>query len=216
MLNASPSDPSAPAPEPQETAAPRLFGRLRPPPEGAAAPPPQSPGILPPQPDGEIVLPIDFAKTFIGRNGTYYDERWRWMDWLGRNRSWNWAAATTLGGWLAYRRLYRLAALHLAWLGLLLALALNGAPLLLVGILLVSGGVVLGLYGNTLYLGRFKRAAVDVAQRHAEHKARLEALAGAGGTSRRAVWAMAGAGALLAALVAWGTWAVAGRFELYL
>jgi hypothetical protein len=216
VLKASPSHSSAPAPEPQKTTAPRLFGRLRPPPDDAAAPRPEGSGIPPPQPDGELVVPIDFAKTFIGRNGTYYDERWRWMDWLGRNRSWNWAAATTFGGWLAYRRLYRLAALHLAWLGLLLALALNGAPLLLIGILLVSSAVVLGLYGNTLYLGRFKRAAVDVAQRHAEHKVRLEALAGAGGTSRGAVWAMAGVGAALAALVAWATWVMAGRFELYL
>jgi hypothetical protein len=214
VLNTSPSDLDTPAPEPREPPAPRLFGRLRPPGD-AAAPPPSGPGILPSQPDGENVLPIDSAKTFIGPNGTYYDERWRLMDWLGRNRSWNWAAATTFGGWLAYRRLDRLAALHLAWLGLLLALALNGVPLPLIGILLVSGALVLGWYGNTLYLKRFKRVAVDVAQRHAEHRARLEALAGAGGTSRGAVWAMAGAGALLAALVVWGTWAMAGRFELY-
>jgi hypothetical protein len=73
---------------------------------------------------------------------------------------------------------------------------------------------VLGLYGNTLYFRRFKRAAVDVAPRHAEHRARLDALAAAGGTCRRAVWTLAGAGALVAILVVALTRVRAGEFEL--
>jgi hypothetical protein len=201
VLRISPSDQSGPAHDPEKAPVPRLFGRPRPLPVDEPAPPPIGPAGLPTPPDGELVLPIDSAKTFIGPNGTYYDDHWRWMDWMGRSRSWNWAAATTFGGWLAYRRLYRLAALHLAWLGLLLAAALHGVPLPLIGSLLIAGAVVLGLYGNTLYFRRFKRAAVDVAQRHAEHRARLEALAAAGGTSQRAVWTLAGAGALVAILV---------------
>jgi len=213
VLNAKPSDQSAPAPEPENTPVPRLFGRLRPP--DAPAPPPIGPASLPTQPDGEVVLPIDSAKTFIGPNGTYYDDHWRWMDWMGRTRSWNWAAATTFGGWLAYRRLHRLAALHLAWLGLLLALALNGVPVPLIAALLVAGALVLGLYGNTLYFRRFKHVAVDVGQRHAEHRARLDALAAAGGTSRRAVWTVAGAGALVAILIVALTRVGVGEIELY-
>ena len=51
--------------------------------------------------------PLDSTKTFVGTNGTYYDERWRFMEWRGRRRSWNWAAALSFGGWLAYRRMYR-------------------------------------------------------------------------------------------------------------
>ena len=38
------------------------------------------------------------------------------MEWHGAQRSWNWAAALSLGGWLAYRRLYDYAALHSVWL----------------------------------------------------------------------------------------------------
>ena len=214
MLKASPSNQSAPAPEPEGTPVPRLFGRLRAPPDDAPAPSPIGPAALPAQPDGELVLPVDSAKTFIGPNGTYYDDHWRWMDWMGRTRSWNWAAATTFGGWLAYRRLHRLAALHLAWLGLLLGLALNGVPVPLIGSLLVIAAVVLGLYGNTLYFRRFKRVAVDVGQQHAEHRARLDALAAAGGTSRRAVLTLAGAGALVAILIVALTRAGGGEIEL--
>jgi hypothetical protein len=214
VLRISPSDQSAPAPEPEKTPAPRLFGGPRPLPVDRPAPSPVGPGGLPTPPDGELVLPIDSAKTFIGPNGTYYDDQWRWMDWMGRTRSWNWAAAATFGGWLAYRRLYRLAGLHLVWLGLLLAAGLNGVPVPLIGALLVAGAVLLGLYGNTLYFRRFKRAAVDVGQRHAEHRARLEALAAAGGTSRWAVLALAGAGALVAILVVALTRIGSGDLEL--
>ena len=59
--------------------------------------------------DPDAVVPFDSTKTFVGPNGTYYDERWRWMEWRGKRRSWNWSAALTFGGWLAYRRLYALA-----------------------------------------------------------------------------------------------------------
>ena len=59
------------------------------------------------------VTPLDSTKTFVGPNGTYYDERWRYMEWRGRSRSWNWAAALSFGGWLAYRRMYAAAALYL-------------------------------------------------------------------------------------------------------
>jgi hypothetical protein len=192
---------------------PRLFGRPRPP-DADPVPPPIGPAGLPAPPEGELILPIDSAKTFIGPNGTYYDDHWRWMDWMGRARSWNWAAATTFGGWLAYRRLHRMAALHLVWLGLLLAAALNGVPMPLIGGLLVVGAVVLGLYGNTLYFRRFKQAAVEVAQRHDEHRARLAALAAAGGTSRRAVWTLAAAGALVAILIVALTRVGAGEIGL--
>ena len=216
MLNTSSCDTGAPdQDERQARPEHRLFGRLRSPLEGAdlriadAQIPAQ-------QGDGEVALPIDSAKTFIGPNGTYYDDYWRWMDWRGRSRSWNWAAALSFGGWLAYRRLYRLAALHLAWLGLLLALALNGVPLLLVAILLGAGAVALGSYGNALYFRKFRQAAVQAAQRQTEHRARLDALAKAGGTSRGAVLAMVAAGVALAVLVVGLTRALTGGIELYL
>jgi hypothetical protein len=91
---------------------PRPFGRLRP-------PPPAPPETFAPPDDELVVLPFDSTKTFVGPNGTYYDEHWRWMEWRGHNQSWNWAAALSLGGWLAYRRLYGTMSVHLGWLGLL-------------------------------------------------------------------------------------------------
>jgi Protein of unknown function (DUF2628) len=175
----------------------RPFGRLRPPP-----PAPVLPAILNDpalNPDG--VVPFDSTKTFVGPNGTYYDERWRWMEWRGKKRSWNWSAALTFGGWLAYRRLYALAAVHLGWLALLLLLALNGASLQLLAVVLLGVAAIAGLYGNTLYQQRFRRMALKVAQNHQDHAARLGALAASGGVDRRAVWIMAVAGLGLAGLL---------------
>ena len=168
----------------------RPFGRLRRPP-----PAPVPPAILNDaafNPDG--VVPFDSTKTFVGPNGTYYDERWRWMEWRGKKHSWNWSAALTFGGWLAYRRLYVLAAVYLGWLALLLLLGLNGASLNLLAVVLLAVATLVGFYGNTLYQRRFRRMALKVARKHEDHAARLGALAASGGVDRRAVWVMATAG----------------------
>jgi hypothetical protein len=178
----------------QPTPSARPFGRLRRPP---AAPAPANDLIFEPG----TVLPVDSTKTFVGPNGTYYDERWRWMEWRGRSRSWNWSAALSLGGWLAYRRLYWHAALYLGWLGLLLLMALNGASLRLLAVILAAVATVVGLYGNTLYQQRFRKMALKVAHEHKDHAARLAALAAAGGVDRRAVWMMAVAGLGVAGLL---------------
>ena len=149
------------------------------------------------------VVPLDLTKTFVGPNGTYYDESWRLMEWRDANRSWNWAAALSLGGWLAYRRLYDHAVLHSAWLTLLILLALSGTPLKLLAPVQVVLAVLLGMYGNALYRQRFRQAAEAAARHDGEYAAQLAMLTRAGGTDRRAVWlmivAMVGVSALLVA-----------------
>ena len=30
-----------------------------------------------------MIVPVDSVKTFVGPNGTYYDESWRWNGWAG-------------------------------------------------------------------------------------------------------------------------------------
>jgi hypothetical protein len=154
------------------------------------------------------VLPIDSTKTFVGPDTTYYDERWRSMEWRETGRSWNWAAALSLGGWLAYRRLYDHAVLHAVWLTLLILLALSGTPLkLLVPIQLVVA-VVVGVYGNAWYRTRFRRAAEAAGRHDGEYPAQLAVLAAAGGTSRRAVWI------LIAAMLAVSAFLIAFRRSL--
>lgn len=150
---------------------------------------------------GAAISPLDCSKTFVGANGTHYDERWRLMEWRGSNRSWNWAAALTLGGWLAYRRCYGYAAVHAAWLGLLLLLAANGASIPLLASLQVAVALALGLYGNTLYRRRFRKAAMVAAQHDGDHPARLALLAAAGGVDPRAPWIMGLAMVALTALI---------------
>lgn len=147
------------------------------------------------------VLPLDFAKTFVGANATHYDESWRLMEWRDRNHSWNWAAALTFGGWLAYRRLYGYAALHVVWLGLLLLLAVNGVPLLPLASLQIAVALLLGVYGNALYRRSFRKAATAAAEREGEHPARLALLRAAGGVDVRAPWIMAVAVIALGALI---------------
>jgi hypothetical protein len=147
------------------------------------------------------ILPLDASKTFVGANATHYDECWRLMEWRRRNHSWNWAAALTLGGWLAYRRLYGYALLHSVWLGLLLLFAMRGISILLLAPLQVAASVALGLYGNALYRRRFRKAALAAALHEGDHAARLAALAAAGGVDPRAVWIMGLAMAVATALI---------------
>jgi hypothetical protein len=136
------------------------------------------------------VVPLDLTKTFVGPNGTYYDESWRLMEWRDANRSWNWAAALSLGGWLAYRRLYDHAVLHSAWLTLLILLALSGTPIKLLALAQVVVALLLGVYGNALYRQRFRQAAEAAARHDGGYPAQLATLAAAGGTDRRAVLTM--------------------------
>jgi hypothetical protein len=172
----------------------RQFGRLRRPPVPQA-----DPALADQLQRG--VMPVDSAKTFVGPNGTYYDERWRWMEWRGLNRSWNWSAALSFGGWLAYRRFYGLAALYLGWLGLLLFLALEDTSLHLLAAVQLLVAAIVGVYGNTLYMLRFRRMSWKAAEGQKEYAERLEALAAAGGVDRRAVWIMELSGVGLGALL---------------
>lgn len=154
---------------------------------------------------GSEIAALEFsAKAFIGPNATYYDDRWRWMGWRGRRRSWNWAAAASVGAWLAYRRMHRYATIYGLWLLLLLVLALSGTPLRLVGLLQLGVAVGLGLYGNTLYQQHFFQSVREVGRRHSDHAERVGALVAAGGVDRRALcgWAtvVLAAGALLLSL----------------
>jgi hypothetical protein len=183
VLEAEPRDGSS-APDPEGLRARlRAFGRLRQ--RGAS-----SAGDGPALPE---VLPIDSIKTFVGINSSHYDEIWRLMEWRDVSRSWNWAAALSLGGWLAYRRLYGHAALYAAWLTLSILLALSGVSLELLALAQLLVAMLLGVYGNALYRRRFRRAAAGAARHDGDYAAQLAALAAAGGTDPRAVWIMAAA-----------------------
>ncbi len=168
---------SGPGPEPMTSAA--ILARVTPSGVPPAAKPPDK-------------VPIDSSKTFVGHNGTYYDESWRWMDWRGTRQSWNWPAALSLGHWFAYRRLYMLAGLHLLWLASLAAAAVNDIPILglVIVALLITG--LAGVYGNTLYFRAFRRAVDHVTKTGKGSYEELRGqLAQAGGTSIAALGVMA-------------------------
>ncbi|MGH6916579.1 MAG: DUF2628 domain-containing protein [Geminicoccaceae bacterium] len=157
--------------------------------------------------DEPDITPLDSTKTFVGANGTYYDERWRFMEWRNRRRNWNWAAALSFGGWLAYRRMYLAAALFLIWLGLLVALAVNGVLVWPLVAAQAAALLALASYGNALYMMRFRRAALGAAQGDGQHQDRLDALARSGGTNRLAIYLMGIAGlAVVATVIAVTYW----------
>ncbi len=129
-------------------------------------------------------IPIDSAKTFVGLNGTYYDESWRWMDWRGTKRSWNWPAALSFGHWFAYRRLYGCAAFHLLWIATLTAATVNNIPIITLVLPVLALVGLTGLYGNTLYFLSFRRAVDRVTERgEGSYDQRRGQLAASGGTS---------------------------------
>ena len=164
--------------------------------------------------DEPEITPIDSTKTFVGSNGTYYDEHWRFMEWRNRRHNWNWAAASSFGGWLAYRRMYPAAALFVIWLGLMVALAVNGVLLWPLVVAQLVALLALGAYGNVLYMMRFRRAALKAAQGDGQHQDRLDALARAGGTSRLGVYLMGLAGLAMAATAVVVTYWVRGSIVL--
>ncbi|MEM9442825.1 MAG: hypothetical protein AAGA73_20475 [Pseudomonadota bacterium] len=150
------------------------------------------PSGMPPPATAPDKVPIDSAKTFVGVNGTYYDESWRWMDWRGTRQSWNWPAALSFGHWFAYRRLYGWATIHLFWFAILTAAIVNNIPVIALTLPIFALTGLTGIYGNTLYFLSFRRA-VDRITEHGEgsYDERRCQLAAAGGTSPLSVGIMA-------------------------
>jgi hypothetical protein len=139
-----------------------------------------------PRNEGE---PIDTPRAFIGEHASFYDEKWRWMEWQGRHTSWNAAAALALGFWAAFRKLYGVAAGQLAWVALVAAWLASGGPWL---------PLLLGWYGNWLYYRHFLHVARRAYAAEATAAGREQALRAAGGTSSRAVVALGLASAAVA------------------
>ncbi len=158
----------------------------------SAVPPPALPDGVPPAAEPPSKVPVDSSKTFIGPNGTYYDESWRWMDWRGTRQSWNWPAALSFGHWFAYRRLYRFAGLYLLVLIGVAAATVNNVPILaLLALALLAVGLT-GVYGNILYFRAFRRAVDHVTKTGEGSYQELQGqLARAGGTSVLAPGVMA-------------------------
>lgn len=178
---------------------------------------PPGPSGVPPAAEPPSKVPIDSSKTFVGPNGTYYDESWRWMDWRGTKRSWNWPAACSFGHWLAYRRLYWQAGLYILWLAALTAALVNNVHVGLVAGLLILGLVLTGQYANTLYFLAFRRAVAHVTEKgEGSYDELKRQLARAGGVSAKAPWFMASLTTIAIALVLFATFYERGAFLINL
>jgi len=157
------------------------------------ASPTTSPPGSPPDAEPPGKVPVDSSKTFIGPNGTYYDEAWRWMDWRGTKRSWNWSAALTFGHWFAYRRLFGLAAGAVVWLMAIAAAVVNNVHIGIVAVLLALTVVMIGQYANILYFTSFRRSVAHITEKgEGSYDELTTQLAEAGGINPIAPWIMAG------------------------
>lgn len=137
-------------------------------------------------------VPVDSSKTFVGPNGTYYDEAWRWMDWRGVKRSWNWPAFLSFGHWFAYRRLYKYASVVVIWFISLAAALVNNLHVGLVAGLLILSLILVGLYANMLYFLVFRRAVAHVTEEgEGSYDELRQQLAEAGGINPKAPYYMA-------------------------
>ncbi len=147
---------------------------------------------VPPAAQPPDKVPVDSSKTFVGHNGTYYDESWRWMDWRGTRQSWNWSAALSLGHWFAFRRLYGFAFLSFVLLAGLAAATVNDVPILAIAVLILMAVSLAGVYGNTLYFRAFRRAVDHVTKTgEGTYEELRSQLARSGGTSMTALSIMA-------------------------
>jgi hypothetical protein len=111
--------------------------------------------------------------TFVGRNADFYLTEKQVMQASGTRVSWNWPACLFTFAWLAYRKMWAGAALTAAlsvFLNLSLILAWATPVLML----------LLGLYGNALYLDHARRRLARLALAGA---AQPETLARSGGVS---------------------------------
>lgn len=176
-----------------------------------------APTGVPPAAEPPNKVPVDSSKIFVGRNGTFYDESWRWMDWRGTYRSWNWPAALTVGHWFAYRRLYKLAGLFLMSIAGLAIAAVNQVPIIAVGAAAILLAGLSGLYANILYFQVFRKAVAHVTENgEGSYRELNDQLAAAGGVNRRAPFVMAGLSLAAIAIVLGATYYRRNGFGLNL
>lgn len=126
---------------------------------------------------------LDTPRTFIGENVGYYDERWRWMDWSGRNITWNKRAFLCFPVWFAYRKMWTYALIGFLWTIGAIAFGIYASDLLVGVALHLFGALIAGLYANKLYHLHFISVGRRVFNRVAETHARELALGNAGGVS---------------------------------
>ncbi|WGF86843.1 DUF2628 domain-containing protein [Marinivivus vitaminiproducens] len=136
-----------------------------------------------PRGEGEA---IDTPRAFLGENATYYDEKWRWMDWRGARTSWNAAAAGAFGFWLAYRRMYGLASIQLGWLAVLVLMYAVGFPWFVPLVLHALVAWQFGRFANWIYYQHFIHTAQKVYKRYTGPDERERQLRAAGGINTTA------------------------------
>ncbi|WP_171051761.1 DUF2628 domain-containing protein [Alteribacter natronophilus] len=114
---------------------------------------------------------------FVGKNQSYYFDRWEQSDDPSRTAGWNWAAFFLSVFWLGYRKMYGLMILVMA-VNYFLPFFVRSE--LLVFVLLISISIFLGLRGNAIYYRHAKKKIGDTHKVTGDIRADL---ARAGGTN---------------------------------
>ena len=140
----------------------------------------------------QVLSPLDFPdkelRAFVGHKADYYLSAWRAI--VNENKGirrmeidLNWAAFFFTGGWLLYRKMYRLTALYFAvLLGVIIfeaALSVS-VPNIVWGLTI---GMICGSYGNRWYFHHALRVVGQVRSSESVEENRLRVLTKRGGPS---------------------------------
>jgi len=133
---------------------------------------------------------------YVGKNNHFYEQKWKVSEVKGT--SWNWSSFFLGIGWLGYRKMYK-PVLIIALIFLLVDVLLYFFESMIFGsssflFTLSNGlgiglGVVLGLYGNTLYQKHVRKNTIQIRSSYDDTQKRNFMLRHKGGTSVGGVFA---------------------------
>lgn len=134
-------------------------------------------------------------RAFIGKNQTYFLERFKKFNITNSKVSWNWASTFFGAYWYAYRKMYKIQFLYyvlhflnLMFLGILLSNLILSEDSILILLIFIIPFVLSGAFGNYLY-NRHAEKHIKIAKNMHEY-IKPNYLEEKGGTSKRAVWAI--------------------------
>lgn len=170
---------------------------------------------------GDARFSEDELRVYFGPNADYYIAAWHAENsGDGRTRL-NWTAFFFSTPWLLYRKLYSVAALHLAvWAAvgtILFVSAEYDVPFLVLNAVIVVVNLlmcfVLGINGNSWYLGKARRTLERIRSIEPVQEARLQALRKQGGISIIAPIIITVIPGLLAAVLTTLDWSEYGAID---
>ncbi|GAB6072901.1 hypothetical protein JCM14244_12780 [Venenivibrio stagnispumantis] len=125
-----------------------------------------------------------YLHIFVGKNADYYISKWEVMEATGSKISWNWAAFFFGMLWFAYRKMYSIAIMIMAFLILLQIIQLKmNTPPLIVALTNIFISIGFGMFGNYIYLDFVKNKIKEIKEKYPDENLIIAEIGRNGGTS---------------------------------